>query len=151
MAKGKIIVKGLDEYIKQLNNLNVEVDKVVEKALIETHNVITTDAKKALKQGNESLLFGGRAKGVDLDSLPPTSPLRQSFYDSPRINWVGKIATINVGFDQSKSMHATYLMITGNPFIKPNKELYKAIYGNRKKISNLQHEIFENAILEAMK
>ena len=41
-------------------------------------------------------------------------------------------------------------MITGSPYMEPNKRLYDAVYSNRKEVNKIQKQIFEDAISEAM-
>ena len=145
-AKKSLVVSGLDEYIKNLTKLNADVPHVVESALKATYGYVHKEINMALKEGNPKV-DGGRTKPIYLNQ---TNDLRKSFIDKAAVEWSGKTASIRVGFDQNKSMHATYLMITGNPYIKPNRKLYNAIYGNKAKIKEIQTEIFENAITEAM-
>lgn len=149
MARGTrkhLTVTGLDVYVNNLTKLNADVPQVVESALKATYGFIHKEINLALKEGNPKI-GGGRTKPVYLNQ---TNDLKRSFIDKARVEWNGGVASIRVGFDQNVSMHATYLMITGNPYMAPNKRLYDAIYGNKAKIKQIQTEMFENAITEAM-
>ena len=141
-----IKISGLDNYVSQLNKLEVDVPKVVESALKATYGFVHKEVNLALKEG-VAVKSGGISNPIYLSK---TNELRESFISKANVIWNGKTASIDVGFNQKESMHATYLMITGNPYIEPNQRLYNAIYGNRGKLNKIQKEIFEKAIQEAM-
>lgn len=135
--KSRIVISGLDEYMEKLRKLDESILKpTVEKALLETHKLITDNIKRELAKYN----------------LNRTGELKASFREEGKVWWLGEAkGLIEVGFDQSVSKHAIYLMITGTPYRKPDQELYNATYGNRNKVTKLQKEILEEAIREAMK
>ena len=135
--KSRIVITGLDEYVEKLNKLNSNILKpTTEKALLETHKYITNNIKNELARYN----------------LERTGALKRSFREEGKVWWLGgSKGMIEVGFDQSVSKHAIYLMITGTPWRAPDKKLYNATYGNRDKVTEIQKQIFEQAVQEAMK
>ena len=144
----KIKLTGLTTYIEQLEKLEADVPHIAESVLKASYGHVTTEIYKALKKGNPLKQRPGRAKPINLKQ---TNELYDSFYEKARVHWYGKVAEINVGFDQKVSMHATYLMITGNRYNKPHQELYNAIYRQDGKIKKIQTEMYEKAVMEAMK
>lgn len=146
MAKIKINFKGFENVIKTINKMELDASGAMEKALLDCHEYVTKQIKEAVRKGVVVTTDDGTWQTmINLDS---TNELKQSMYDVPQVVWLGDTASIMVGFDQEKSMHATYLMITGNPYMTPSKELYNALYGakTKKKIKEIQ----ENALMQVI-
>jgi hypothetical protein len=152
MAKLSIKIDGLNEYINKLNQVGGNVHKAIENALIESHELITKQVKDALAKG-VPLKNGGRSNPIDMYKSNGTGNMAKSFMDEPYVNWFGDRAIIQVGFNQSISQHATYMMITGTAYTKPSTQLYNAIYGKKtkEKVAEIQKNALERAIEEAMK
>lgn len=141
MAKNKLRLefKGFEEYAARLDELGGDLKATTEKALKESHALVTPKIKAAMTKHNRT---GGTSRAI-LDKSP--------------VVWDGSVASIDVGFDiQGGGMASIYLMhgtkLRGTPRTKPDIELYNAIYGNktRKEIKELQQEIFSAAIKKAM-
>ncbi len=147
MAKMSIKIQGLNEYAKRLENINGDINRAIESTLIGTHALITRNLKKALKKG-VPLKSGGISKPIDMNKSSGTGNMEKSFMDIPDVHWYGDKAMIRVGFEQSISQHATYMMITGTAYTAPSQELYDAIYGakTKREIKKLQKEILEKVI-----
>lgn len=151
MARLKMNFKGFDNYVKTLNKLGANANDAMEKALLECHELITKQVREAVRKGVVvTTEYGTWQTMINIDN---TNELKESFNDVPLVTWTGDTASIKVGFNQGKSMHATYLMITGNPYMEPSKELYNAIYGpkTKKKIKEIQEQALMQAIEEAVK
>lgn len=136
MAKNKLKLefKGFEEYAARLDELGGDLKATTEKALKESHALVTPKIKAAMTKHNRT---GGTSRAI-LDKSP--------------VVWDGAVASIDVGFDiQSGGMPSIFLMY-GTPRVKPDRDLYNAIYGNKtkKEIKELQQEIFSAAIKKAM-
>ncbi len=136
MARNKLRLdfKGFEEYAARLDELGGDLKAVTEKALKESHTFVTPKIKAAMAKHNRT---GGTSRAI-LDKSP--------------VVWDGAVASIDVGFDiQSGGMPSIFLMY-GTPRVKPDRDLYNAIYGNKtkKEIKELQQEIFSAAIKKAM-
>ena len=70
-----------------------------------------------------------------------TGATMQSMIGSYAVEWDGMTAAIDVGFDLEKTLTSIYLMY-GTPRMKPDADLYNAIYGAaaKKKIKELQEQ-----------
>lgn len=146
MAKLKINFKGMENVIKVIEKMGLDANEAIEKALLDCHEYVTKQIKEAIRRGVVVTTDNGTWQTmINLDS---TEELKESLYEVPNVVWVGAAASVIVGFDQNKSMHATYLMITGNPYMEPSEELYKAIYGSKtkKKIKEIQEEALMQVI-----
>lgn len=136
MAKNKLRLefKGFEEYAARLDELGGDLKATTEKALKESHALVTPKIKAAMTKHNRT---GGTSRAI---------------LDNSAVVWDGSVASIDVGFNiQSGGMPSIYLMY-GTPRVKPDRELYNAIYGNKtkKEIKELQQEIFSAAIKKAM-
>lgn len=136
MARNKLRLefKGFEEYAARLDELGGDLKATTEKALKASHDLVTPKIKAAMTKHNKS---GDTSRAI-LDKSP--------------VVWDGAVASIDVGFDiQSGGMPSIFLMY-GTPRVKPDRDLYNAIYGNKTKkdIKELQQEIFAAAITKAM-
>lgn len=136
MARNKLRLefKGFEKYAARLDELGGDLKAVTEKALKESHTLVTPKIKAAMTKHNKS---GDTSRAI-LDKSP--------------VVWDGAVASIDVGFDiQNGGMPSIFLMY-GTPRVKPDRDLYNAIYGNKTKkdIKELQQEIFSAAIKKAM-
>lgn len=136
MAKNKLRLefKGFEEYAARLDELGGDLKATTEKALKESHALVTPKIKAAMTKHNRT---GGTSRAI---------------LDKSAVVWDGAVASIDVGFDiQSGGMPSIFLMY-GTPRVKPDRDLYNAIYGNKtkKEIKELQQEIFSAAIKKAM-
>ena len=151
MSRFSVKVQGLDTYLQTLNKVNGNIRGAIDTALINTHELITNQIKEALTKG-VPIKSGGTSKPINIVSKG-SGNMARSFLDEIAVDWYGDRAFIRVGFDQSESMHATYMMITGTAYTKPSKKLYNAIYGaaTKKKVAEIQKQALIEAIEEAMR
>ena len=138
--------KGFDSLIKTINDMGANAHSAIDRALLDCHEYVTKQVREALRKG--VVVSADNRIWQTMINVDSTDELKESFYDVGLVTWTGETAKINVGFDQEKSMHATYLMITGNPYMTPSKELYSAIYGakTKKKIKEIQEQALMQVI-----
>ena len=132
---------GFDEMYEQLDKLNADLHTITEDALKGSHDVVTRKIKKSLQKGNLP------AKGKY-----STGATEKSIIDEPAIEWSGTVASIDIGFDFEISDLTSVMLMYGTPKMKPVKGLKEAVYGakTKKEIGELQRQVFEKAIKEAM-
>ena len=135
MAKMKIDFKGFKEYAERLDKLGGDLKKTTEKALNESFNIITPQAKTEIKPHH---LSGDTEK---------------SLRTTPVIEWNGDRASVPVGFDiKSGGLASIFLMygtkVHGTPRTAPDQGLYDAFFGHatKKKLKQTQEKIFYDAI-----
>lgn len=127
MAKFGLNFEGMNEAIKRLKNMGGNVTEAAEEALKETYDYVTPNIEEELSKYKVR-----------------TGAMRDSFRNKERVQWFGFMAQIKAGFDYEISSHAIYHMITGNPYMEPNKKLYNALYGakTKKEVERIQREVF---------
>ena len=130
MAKMKIDFKGFKEYAERLDKLGGDLTKTTEKALTESFNIITPQAKTEIKPHH---LSGDTEK---------------SLRTTPVIEWNGDRASVPVGFDIKSGGLASIFLMYGTPRMTPDKGLYDAFFGTgtKKKLRQTQEKIFYDAI-----
>lgn len=136
----KLDVRGFDEYIAKLEDLDAAIPKIVEDALNQAGETITEDTIDAIAEPN--LPRGGQYSSGET---------KESILENPHTQWVGSVAEIGVGFDFSKPGAGGYL-ITGTPRMAPDREL-NAIYKKKKYMDNIKKDmidVFEGEIKDRM-
>ena len=130
MAKMKIDFKGFKEYAERLDKLGGDLKKTTEKALNESFDIITPQAKTEIKPHH---LSGDTEK---------------SLRTTPVIEWNGDRASVPVGFDIKSGGLASIFLMYGTPRMTPDKGLYDAFFGTgtKKKLRQTQEKIFYDAI-----
>lgn len=125
MAKIGLKFNGVEAILKTIDNMGLNVHDAAEEALKASYDLVTKQVETELIKYKTN-----------------TGNMRESFYNSETVKWIGQTASVKSGFDQKESMHATYMMITGTPYRKPDKNLYNAIYGaaTKKAIKQIQEE-----------
>ena len=133
----------LEQYQKRLEQLvgAESVEKAVNGALEQAQHIVARNVNAAMTNH----VLTGTTKDAIIDNEP--------------VEWTGgTIASVGVGFRISQGgLPSIFLMygtkVHGQPHIKPDRNLYNAIYGTqvRKEILKIQTEAFEKAIDEVMK
>lgn len=128
--KTRIEFDGFEDVTARLNRLGGNVKQVTEKALKETHRVVTQKAEKAIAPHK---LTGDTEKSL----------VRQA-----KIEWGGLVGSVKTGFDISKGGLAHIFLMYGTPRIKKDQNLYNAFFGKQtqKEIKELQEDIFYDEI-----
>lgn len=128
--KMRLEFTGFEEMAERLDKLGGDLKKTTEKALTETHAYITPKVEEAFKP--HDVKYSHRTmKSLKKDS---------------KVEWIGSVAEIGVGFDIAEGGYPSIFIMYGTPRLKPDKKLYNAIYGNKKKVKELQEKIFAEEI-----
>lgn len=125
-SKLKLEFDGLDNVIQKLTKLGSNVKGTAEKALKESHKIVTDKAKKAIQPHH---LTGATEKSI---------------YSPPEVNWAGNIASVPVGFSIRNGGLAHIFLMYGTPRIKKDQKLYNAFFSKATKdeIKTIQEDIF---------
>ncbi len=138
----KLEFSGFDEILKKLTKLEADTKTIAEKALTETHKIVTEKAAVAVQKPNLP------AQGKYSRKNPPNTA--SSLKRDVDISWNGTVGSVDVGFDISHGGLPTVFMIRGTPTYMKNQMLYDAFYGDQTigEIRNRQKEIFYKALEE---
>lgn len=130
MAKMQIEFEGFNEAIAKLKSLEGDIRKTTEKALKETHKIVTSNAETAIRPHKRT----GRTQ----DTLKRDAA----------VTWAGTMASVEVGFDIHNGGLASIFLMYGTPRMKKDQKLYNAFYGSKtkKEVHKLQEEIFMDEI-----
>ena len=124
---------GFDEVVARLSKLEGDVKKITEKALKETHANITPNLHLEMVRHRR------------------TGQTEKSIVENAKIDWVGSVASVNIGFDISNGGLPSIFLMYGTPRMKKDQKLYNAIYSKKTKkdIMKIQEDVFYEAIREA--
>lgn len=132
MAKAKwgIEFKDFEKFADQLEKLSSKntLKSTTEKALKETHSIITKEAKSAIS--------AHRRTGRTEDSLKTDAD----------VQWTSDVGYVDVGFDIANGGLASVFLMFGTPRMSPDKDLFNSVYGQKNKIDKIQKKIFEDEI-----
>lgn len=133
MARMKLEVQGLDSIMKRLNDANADVKQAVNRALTETHRIVTKKADTAIQQHR---LTGQTERSLRRNAV---------------IEWQGNVAEVKVGFDIAHGGLASIFLMYGTPRKKKDQMLYNAFFGKstQQEYIRAQEEILYDAIREA--
>lgn len=128
--KTRIEFEGFEEVIARLSKLEGDVKGVTEKALKETHKVITKKAEEAIRPHKQ------------------TGATEKSLKKNAEISWGGGTASVEVGFSIRQGGLASIFLMYGTPRMKKDQNLYNAFFGNKtkKEVMELQENIFYEEI-----
>ena len=129
--KFSVEFEGFDELMSKLKRLEGDVKKSTEKALQESHKVVTSDLHKVMK------------------SHHLTGETEKSIIDECEINWTGGIAEADVGFRIRNGGIASIFLMRGTPKMSKDPKLYNAVFG-RKRQKEIQ-EIQKNIIFDEIR
>lgn len=139
MAKNKLAIEfeGFDEVLSRLKELNGDVKGTAEKALRETHKIVTEKAEEGIAASN--LPAGGKYS---------TGDTKRSLKRNAAIEWDGDVASVPVGFDIKNGGLASIFLMYGTPMMDKDQALYNAFYGRKTKneIMKVQEDIFYDEI-----
>ena len=138
MALMKLDTSGFTEILKRIDSLGGNVNKIVEKTLVEAGEKINADTTGAMAPGD--LPAGGRFS---------TGATAASVITDAVVSWDGNVASVPIGFDFSKPGAGGFL-ITGTPRMRPNPELNK-MFRQKKYMRQIQNEMQEKAWDEVLR
>ena len=121
---------GFEEMAERLDKLGGDLKKTTEKALIETHKLITPKVEEAFRKHD----------------VKYSHETMKSLKKDPKVEWNDSTAEIGVGFKISEGGFPSIFIMYGTPRMQPDKKVYNAIYGNKKKVKDLQEGIFAEEI-----
>lgn len=128
--KMRLEFTGFEEYAERLDKLGGDLKKTTEKALIETHKLLTPKVEEAFRRHD----------------VKYSHDTMKSLKKDARVEWDGSVAAIGVGFKISEGGFPSIFIMYGTPRMQPDKKVYNSIYGNRKKVRELQERIFAEEI-----
>lgn len=128
--KMRLEFTGFEEYAERLDKLGGDLKKTTEKALIETHKLLTPKVEEAFRKHD----------------VKYSHDTMKSLKKDARVEWDGSVAAIGVGFKISEGGFPSIFIMYGTPRMQPDKKVYNSIYGNKKKVKELQERIFAEEI-----
>lgn len=133
MPKMQMQVEGLDALMERMQKLGVDTRSAVNKALIETHKIVTEKAEAAIDPHKRT---GATEASLRREAVP---------------EWNGDVASIKVGFDIENGGLPSIFLMYGTPHIKPDETLHDAFFGEEtiKEIVEAQEKALYNAIHSA--
>lgn len=141
--KMEIDFAGVDRFIEQLNEIGGgATERAIEGALKQTQMLVASNVSKAMSK-HDHYSTGETEKAIIRDGV---------------VEWTQGAASVSVGFDISEGgLPSIFLMygtkVYGQPHIKPDRELYNAVYGDKvkKHAAELQREAFGKVLERVMK
>ena len=132
---------GFEEMAARLDELQGDLQRTTEEALIKSKEVVTAKLLEATNKAN----YPAQGKYS-------TGRTRQSIDTTKNVTWQGTTAEIDVGFDLEKSGLTSIFLMYGTPRMAKVQAIYDAVYGSRVKaeIKRVQKETFDAAIKEKM-
>lgn len=125
--------------------------ELLKKQLDELGGSATTRAVESALKASQQVV----AEKVSAAMTPHTMTGRtsKSIVHNSSVEWTGDTASVGVGFDISDGgLASIFLMygtkLHGQPHIKPDRNLYNAVYGpqTRKEILQIQEQAFEKVL-----
>lgn len=136
MAKNKIGLQfeGWQEVIANLDKLQGDVEKATEQALFESQKIVAQNVHAAMKSHHK------------------TGSTEESTEETGKVEWEGKTAAIEVGFNLAHGGMPSIFLMYGTPRMPKDIAVYNAVYGSKtkKEVSEKQFEIFLRAVAERM-
>lgn len=147
MAKAKLSIdfEGYSILKRQLDELGGKAtERAVDSALKASQQLIARQVSAAMTPHND------------------TGNLKKQIVTTNPVEWTGDTASIGVGFNIRgenglEGLPSIFLMygtkLHGQPHIKPDRELYNAVYGakTKKEIKKIQEEVFNKVIERVIK
>ncbi|MED4061703.1 hypothetical protein [Priestia megaterium] len=124
---------GMDQLIERMKKLEGDVKGTTEKALKETHSIVTKYAE--ISAESQNLPAEGRFS---------TGKTHDSVKRKAEVEWVGTTASIDTGFDIAHGGLPSIFMMYGTPRYMKNQKMYDAFYSSKtlKEVQKAQEEIF---------
>lgn len=132
MAKNKLSLEfdGLDEMMKKLANIDIDVKNAASEALQKSKRKVHVNLGKEMTRHNRTFKT---VKSLDKNK---------------NVKWTGTIGIIDVGFDLENDGLPSVFLMYGTPTQKPDRKLYNAIYGKktREEVADIQREYFSKML-----
>ena len=132
---------GFNTMLKELEQLGANADKIADKALEKTFDIVTQKAKDAANPANYPAK-GKYSSGRTAKSLKTTC----------KIYWHGTEAEVEVGYSIKAGGLQSIFMIYGTPKHMKVQKMYDAFFGEKtlKEVREAQREILLDAMREVM-
>lgn len=132
--KFKLEFDGLEKMMEQMKELNGDLRKTTETALVETFNTVTPGIKTAMSKHHR------------------TGATESSIVEQPTVEWSGNLAAVPIGFKISKGGLPSIFLMYGTTKMSPDRSLYNAVYGKatRDKAAEVQRQVFFKEIERLM-
>lgn len=129
-SKIQLEFDGFDRIVDRLTKLEGDVKNATERALTESHRIVTEKAESAIGPHKKT----GRTE----------STLKRN----AEVQWFGSMASVEVGFNVQEGGLASIFLMYGTPRVKKDQQLYNAFFGakTKKQIMQAQEEIFMSEI-----
>lgn len=128
--KTYIEFEGFEEAVARITKLEGNVKAITEKALKESHKIITTKAEEAIQPHK-------------LTGLTEKSLKRQA-----NVQWAGTIGSVETGFSIRQGGLASIFLMYGTPRMKKDQNLYNAFWSKKTQdeVRKIQEDIFYEEI-----
>ena len=138
MARNHVTIQfeGFDEIAERLVRTQGKLEDATQKALVESQKFVANKLK------------------ADMPKHHRTGRTEDTITDDGVVDWEGGRnagkASIKVGFKISDGGLASIFLMYGTPRMRPDKKLYRDIYGpaTKRELSAIQQEIFKDALRE---
>lgn len=129
----KVEFEGFDAFLSLLSEVEGELERALEDALLETHGIITPLAEAAIAPHKRT--------GRTSDAL----------YRDARVQWVSNTkAQIDVGFAIHLGGLASIFLTWGTPRMAADKAFYQAFFGQDMAIYNAQKKAFQRVAFQRL-
>lgn len=137
MARMKLEIEGLNEFLNRIQLLDGNIRQTTEQALRETHQIVTKKAENAMS-----------AAYLPAKGKYSTGETLKHLRRNAAIEWKGDVAEVPVGFDIKRGGLVSIFLMYGTPRMHKDQALYDAFFGNRtrKEIVEAQENVFWNEI-----
>lgn len=124
--KTYIEFEGFEAVVERLSKLGANTKSITEKALKETHKVITAKATEAIQPHR-------------LTGLTEKSLKRQA-----NVEWAGTLGSVETGFSIRQGGLASIFLMYGTPRMKKDQKLYNAFFSKKTQdeVKKIQEDIF---------
>lgn len=128
--KTYIEFEGFEAVVERLSKLGANTKSITEKALKETHKVITAKAAEAIQPHK-------------LTGLTEKSLKRQA-----NIEWAGTLGSVETGFSIRQGGLASIFLMYGTPRMKKDQNLYNAFFSKKTQdeVRKIQEDIFYDEV-----
>lgn len=138
MSRNRVTIQfeGFDEIAERLVRTQGKLEDATEKALVESQKLVANKLQ------------------TDMPKHHRTGRTETTITDDGVVDWEGGRnagkASIKVGFKISDGGLASIFLMYGTPRMRPDKKLYRDIYGpaTKRELSAIQQEIFKDALRE---
>ena len=132
---------GFAEMIEKLDELQGDIKKTTEEALIKSKAHVSMNLLRAANKSN----YPAHGKYS-------TGATRHSIDTSKNTDWEGSTLSIPVGFDFEKGGLTSIFLMYGTPRMAKVQSIYDAVYGSKTKsqIRKIQKKTFADAINKKM-